>query len=73
LEATSGRLRIVLDVANSELLPDGHPLFALPNVLVSPHMGGATDAMMPRTARQLRDQIEGMSPGDGPRSVVLRT
>lgn len=72
-EATSGRLRFALDVTDPEPLPDGHPLFALPNVLVSPHVGGATSAMMPRMARLLRDQIERMSRGDEPRNVVLRT
>lgn len=72
-EATSGRLRFALDVTDPEPLPDGHPLFALSNVLISPHVGGATSAMMPRMARLLRDQIERMSRGDEPRNVVLRT
>lgn len=72
-EATSGRLRFALDVTDPEPLPDGHPLFVLPNVLISPHVGGATSAMMPRMARLLRDQIERMSRGDEPRNVVLRT
>lgn len=72
-EATSGRLRFALDVTDPEPLPDGYPLFALSNVLISPHVGGATSAMMPRMARLLRDQIERMSRGDEPRNVVLRT
>jgi phosphoglycerate dehydrogenase-like enzyme len=72
-EATSGRLRFALDVTDPEPLPDGHPLFAMPNVLVSPHVGGATSAMMPRMARLLRDQIERMARGDEPRNVVLRS
>lgn len=72
-EATSGRLRFALDVTDPEPLPDGHPLFALPNVLVSPHVGGATTAMMPRMARLLRDQVERMARGEEPRNVVLRT
>lgn len=72
-EATSGRLRFALDVTDPEPLPEGHPLFALSNVLISPHVGGATSAMMPRMARLLRDQIERMSRGDEPRNVVLRT
>ncbi|WP_353815295.1 2-hydroxyacid dehydrogenase [Agromyces sp. SYSU T00266] len=72
-EATSGRLRFALDVTDPEPLPEGHPLFVLPNVLISPHVGGATTAMMPRMARLLRDQIERMLRGDEPRNVVLRT
>ena len=72
-EATSGRLRFALDVTDPEPLPDGHPLFALPNVLISPHVGGASTAMMPRMARLLRRQIERMLRGEAPLNVVLRT
>ncbi len=53
-EASSGRLRFALDVTDPEPLPEGHPLFALPNVLISPHVGGASTAMMPRMARLVR-------------------
>lgn len=71
--ARSGRLRFALDVTDPEPLPQGHPLFALPNVLISPHVGGATSAMMPRMAGLLRRQIERMLAGEPPLNVVLRT
>lgn len=71
--AEIGRLRFALDVTDPEPLPDGHPLFALPNVLISPHVGGASTAMMPRMARLAREQIERMQRGDEPVNVVLRT
>ncbi len=71
--ATQGRIRYATDVTDPEPLPAGHPLFDLPNVLISPHVGGASTAMMPRMARLLRDQIERMSRGEEPRNVVLRT
>lgn len=71
--ATSGRLRFALDVTDPEPLPEGHPLFALPNVLISPHVGGASTAMLPRMARLLRKQIERMLRGDEPVNVVLRS
>ncbi|RZS68801.1 phosphoglycerate dehydrogenase-like enzyme [Agromyces ramosus] len=72
-EARAGRLRFALDVTDPEPLPQGHPLFALPNVLISPHVGGASTAMMPRMARLLRRQIERMLRGEAPLNVVLRT
>ena len=72
-EASSGRLRFALDVTDPEPLPEGHPLFALPNVLISPHVGGASTAMMPRMARLVREQIERMLRGDEPLNVVLRS
>ncbi len=71
--ATSGRLRFALDVTDPEPLPDGHPLFALHNVLISPHVGGASSAMMPRMARLLRRQIERMLAGDDPENIVVRS
>lgn len=69
--ATDGRLRLALDVTEPEPLPAGHPLFALPNVLISPHVGGASSAMLPRMARLVREQIERMLRGENPLNVVL--
>jgi phosphoglycerate dehydrogenase-like enzyme len=71
--AQSGRLRLALDVTDPEPLPEGHPLFALDNVLVSPHVGGATSAALPRMARLLQRQIARMQNGDEPLNIVLRT
>ena len=71
--ARDGRLRLALDVTDPEPLPSDHPLFALPNVLISPHVGGATSAMTPRMARLLLEQIARMRRGDDPLNVVLRT
>lgn len=71
--AQSGRLRLALDVTDPEPLPEGHPLFALENVLISPHVGGATSAALPRIARLLQTQIARMRDGEEPLNVVLRT
>ena len=71
--ASTGRLRLALDVTDPEPLPEGHPLFALANVLISPHVGGATSAMLPRMARLLNAQIDRLVHGDEPANVVLRT
>jgi phosphoglycerate dehydrogenase-like enzyme len=69
--ATGGRIRLALDVTEPEPLPTGHPLFALPNVLISPHVGGASSAMLPRMARLVREQIERMLRDEPPVNVVL--
>jgi len=71
--AQSGRLRLALDVTDPEPLPEGHPLFALENVLISPHVGGMSSAALPRIARLLHRQIERMQRGEEPLNVVLRT
>lgn len=71
--ASSGRLRLALDVTDPEPLPSGHPLWALPNVLISPHVGGMTSAMVPRMARLIHNQVERMLAGESPLNVVLTT
>lgn len=71
--AQSGRLRAALDVTEPEPLPMGHPLYAMPNVIITPHVGAATAAMLPRMARLLRNQIDLMLSGRPPLNVVLRT
>ncbi len=71
--ARAGRLRIALDVTDPEPLPDGHPLFSLDNVLISPHVGGASTASFPRLVRLIKEQVERMSHGYEPLNVVVRT
>ncbi|MFT4219008.1 MAG: 2-hydroxyacid dehydrogenase [Microbacterium sp.] len=66
-----GRIRAALDVTDPEPLPPGHPLWALPGVLVSPHVGGDSSAMRPRIARLVRAQIERMLRGEPPLNVVV--
>ena len=71
--AASGRLRMALDVTDPEPLPEGHPLFSIDNVLISPHVGGASSAMLPRMASLVREQITRLQHGDEPLNVVIRT
>ena len=61
-EAASGRLRAALDVTDPEPLPPGHPLWSLPNVLISPHVGGDTTAFPPRARALLKDQSSASPP-----------
>ena len=72
-EATRGRLRFALDVVDPEPLPEHHPLFALSNVLISPHVGGATSAMFPRMIKLIVSQIERLLRDEEPLNVVIRT
>ena len=46
------RIEAVLDVVDPEPLPADHPLWREPGVLITPHIGGDTDAF-PRLARRL--------------------
>jgi phosphoglycerate dehydrogenase-like enzyme len=53
-----GRVRAALDVTDPEPLPSGHAMWQAPNLLISPHVGGASSAMWPRAYRVVRDQLE---------------
>ena len=66
-----GRIRAALDVTDPEPLPEDHPLWSLPGVLIAPHVGGATSAMRPRVARLIARQIERMQRGEDPLNVVF--
>lgn len=56
-ELTARRLHAFLDVTDPEPLPDGHPLWSAPNLLVTPHMGGGTQGWATRANRLVHDQV----------------
>lgn len=72
LVAEGGRIRAALDVMDPEPLPEGHPLWTLPGVLFTPHIGGASTAMEPRIARLVRTQIDRMLRGEEPANLIPR-
>ena len=59
----SGRIRAALDVTDPEPLPEGHPLWSCPNLLLTPHIGGSSPQFAPRSlavaAGELRRYIHG--------------
>lgn len=63
-EVRSGRLRAALDVVDPEPLPPGHPLWQEPGVLISPHTGGASDALWPRAYGLITDQLTRFAAGE---------
>jgi phosphoglycerate dehydrogenase-like enzyme len=69
-EAASGRLRVAVDVTDPEPLPADHPLWSTPNVLVSPHVGGASTAFRPRALALVRRQLAAYAEGRALESVV---
>jgi phosphoglycerate dehydrogenase-like enzyme len=57
-ELESGRLNAFLDVTSPEPLPAGHPLYTLPNVLLTPHIAGSMGTELHRLAAYAIDEIE---------------
>jgi phosphoglycerate dehydrogenase-like enzyme len=66
-----GRIRAALDVTDPEPLPVDHPLWQLPGVLISPHVGGNSTAFDPRALRLLTDQIGRWHRGEPLANIVL--
>ena len=59
-----GHVRAALDVTDPEPLPPDHPLWTLPGVLISPHVGGFTTAFLPRAHRLVAHQLRRWRLGD---------
>ena len=69
----NGRLRgAALDVFSAEPLPAGHPLWDLPNVLLTPHVSAVTRRYWEREAALIEDNLRRLA-GERPlRNVVDR-
>lgn len=67
-----GRIRAALDVTDPEPLPLEHPLWRIPGVLISPHVGGDTSAFLPRARALVEKQISRWHRGEPLAHVVQR-
>jgi phosphoglycerate dehydrogenase-like enzyme len=63
-ELASGRIRAALDVTDPEPLPDGHPLWSAPGLLITPHVGGAVHASRARAYGVVADQLKRLAEGE---------
>ena len=69
-ECAAGRLTAALDVTDPEPLPDAHPVWGTPGMLVTPHVGGATTAFTPRALDFLRTELAAFGKGEALSHVV---
>jgi len=56
-ELNSGRITAGLDVTDPEPLPSDHPLWKARNVIITPHVGGDSEAFTPRGRKLVEEQL----------------
>jgi phosphoglycerate dehydrogenase-like enzyme len=66
----AGRIRAALDVTDPEPLPDGHPLWSCPNLLLTPHIGGSSPQFAPRSVRTAAGELRRYINGEPLHNVV---
>jgi phosphoglycerate dehydrogenase-like enzyme len=66
----SGRIRAAIDVTDPEPLPDGHPLWSAPNLLLTPHVAGSSPMFMTRAMQLAAAQIGRYLRGEPLQNVV---
>lgn len=69
-ELATGRIRAAIDVVDPEPLPADHPLWSVPGLILTPHVGASiTDKLIP-AYRTAGDQISQLVRGEVPSNVV---
>lgn len=63
-ELRTGRIRAALDVTDPEPLPADHPLWGLPNVLITPHIAGDAPGSTIRAFELAGDQVRRFAAGE---------
>jgi len=63
-ELATGRICAALDVTDPEPLPAGHPLWSMPNVLITPHVAGSVPGFQPRVYQLIRAQLQRLVTGE---------
>ncbi len=66
----SGRIGAALDVVDPEPLPEGHPLWSAPGLVLTPHVGGHARAFEPRARSYVAGVLARLAAGDPPLNLV---
>jgi phosphoglycerate dehydrogenase-like enzyme len=65
-----GRISAAIDVTDPEPLPDGHPLWSAPNLLITPHIASSTPQFMVRGMQFAAVQIGRYLRGEALENIV---
>ena len=66
----SGKIRAAVDVTDPEPLPDGHPLWSCPNLLITPHVGGSSPQFSRNALRVAAAELRRYINGEPMQNVV---
>lgn len=66
----SGRIRAAIDVSDPEPLPDDHPLWSCPNLLLTPHVGASTPQFAPRALHTAASELRRYMSGEPMQNAV---
>ena len=66
----TGRIRAAVDVTEPEPLPEEHPLWKCPNLLITPHIGGSSPQFSPRALRTAAGELRRYLHGEPLQNVV---
>lgn len=69
-ELKKGRISAALDVTDPEPLPPTHELWGLENLIITPHVGGDSQAFLPRGRKLVQDQVKRFANGEPLLNVV---
>jgi phosphoglycerate dehydrogenase-like enzyme len=69
-ELASGRISAAVDVTDPEPLPADHPLWEMPNLLLTPHVAGSVRGLLPRAYRLVGEQVRRFAAGEPLENVV---
>ena len=71
-ELNSGRITAGLDVTDPEPLPAGHPLWSAKNVIITPHVGGDSEAFTARGRKLVEEQLARYASGQPVLHIVAQ-
>jgi phosphoglycerate dehydrogenase-like enzyme len=68
----AGKIRAALDVTDPEPLPEGHPLWSCPNLLITPHIGASSPNFAPNALRTAAEELGRYMNGEPLHNVVQK-
>lgn len=66
----AGRIRAAVDVTDPEPLPENHPLWSCPNLLITPHIGASSPNFAPNALRVAAAELRRYRNGEPLHNVV---